>query len=227
LNAVFEEQPESCKVRCLTCLKSRPLQTNWIDRRSSGSHLKTIEHERSVAENLARQHEQDERERRMATTYSMANTATLNPQGTIQVPSAGLQISSLHDSGSFDILMDYDLPEIQMVLPHHDARGEAERQRRELVLLLQEAQESDALGLDATDNDETLTNVIHEMRNLGTFVFLTQCMCLIMIAGIDSNDGEDDGEDEDPVEDMQGSEYYPYGNKIVKSPVFPFALTAL
>jgi hypothetical protein len=157
----------------LACFKSRPLQINWIDRRSSGSHLKTIEHERSVAENLAREHEQDERERRMAATYSVANTTALNPHTAIHAPPLGPQISSSHDLSLFDIPMDYDLPEIQMVHPRHDAHAEAERQRRELVLLLQEAQESDVLGLDAIDNDETLTNVAHEMRNLGMFPFST------------------------------------------------------
>jgi hypothetical protein len=102
----------------------------------------------------------------------MANTTVLNPHTAVQAPPSSVQISSLHDLGSFNIPMDCDLPEIQMVLPHHDARNEAEHQRHELVLLLQEAQESDALGLGAMDDDETLTNVIHEMRNLGMFVFL-------------------------------------------------------
>ena len=104
----------------------------------------------------------------------------------------------------------------------HDPEAEREQLRREVELMMMEAEQLDELGPERLEDDPTVTNVAHELDLLGkTFLYdISFNHNLSLSSGLDAEDDDITIQDSFLKAIIHGK-YAPYPNKLVGQFVIP------
>jgi hypothetical protein len=181
-NLVFEVEESSGKIRCKECLEADPFQTDWITRAAAKRHLEeSNEHAANVRNNLERHAADAARQQRLSAPYSALSynnfdSSILNP---VQPSRPALfEPKNMPDTADDDNNIFHPLD--NLIIPAgitpliDDISFEHERLRREVELLMMEAEQLDEFGPENED-DATLTNIVENMES-----FSVSCLCDII-----------------------------------------------
>jgi len=179
---VFEVDESSGKIRCKECLEADPFQTDWITRAAAKRHLEgSNEHATNVQNNLERRAADAAHQRHLSAPYSALSYNSFDSSILNPIPPSH---PALFDTNDHDIMANNDndmfRPLDGLIIPTgitplvDDISFEHERLRREVELLMMEAEQLDEFGPENED-DATLTNVIENMQS-----FSVSCLCDII-----------------------------------------------
>jgi hypothetical protein len=142
-------------------------------RGSAPRHLEDSDkHQSSIAINLQRREDDTSHHERLQSTYAYTSYASFNSHLADPSPSTRIGLFDSDNRPELDLgHQDYDFPVSAGISPHqHDAEAEREQLRREVELMMMEAEQLDEMGLDQLEDDPTVTNVAHELSLLGTCI---------------------------------------------------------
>jgi hypothetical protein len=229
---VFELDAQSGKIRCRECFEADPIKTNWITRGSAKRHPETDEHLANIANNIERRAAEEMQRSRLHATYSTLAYAEFNSGVPNLAPSSRPGLFDSNDSlpelicepeGDDDVDDDNDFfsPLDNYIIPadmaplENDPSAEREKLRREVELMMMEAERIDDLGAAEFDDDVTVTNVMNEMRGLGIGNTICDVSFLTNIPDLNT-DADEAPEDDHLAESRFDGDYAPYPNKVVR-----------
>jgi hypothetical protein len=97
-----------------------------------------------------------------------------------------------------------------------DPLFEQEWLRREVELLMMQAEQDDAFQVENGGDDATITNVMEDMQFLGACINILYIHCFITYLGTDINSDSDDNPGDDHFAETRfDGDYAPYPNKVV------------
>jgi hypothetical protein len=203
---VFEIDPASGKIRCKECFEADPFKTDWISRAAAKRHtVDSNDHATNVQTNVGRRAADAARVTRISTAYLSLHQNHLNFSFASPAPST--QPAMFHENAPDPIHSDdhFFSPMDDIIIPagitpiFDNTSLEHECLRREVELLMMEAEQIDELGPDYRDDDATLTNIDD---NLDPFRVFDQ-------------EAEEDGQQDHFTETLASGDFSPYPNKIV------------
>jgi hypothetical protein len=221
--AVFEIDDMAGKIRCKECFEADPHKTDWMVRNSHKRHLtQSLEHKANVTANHKRREAEAAGHAQYQSIYSTQTFANLN-SGPGPSNIAPPMRPALFDPGdempdlanSIDYVSVYDpfhmaIPSAGIAPRARNPEFERERLRREVELLLADAEHADIWGHD--EEDATVTNIENEFVDLGATIFID----IILRHLRKPPDIQSDYEPSDPfAESGTDSEYTPYPNRLV------------
>jgi len=118
----------------------------------------------------------------LLTAYSALSYTNLDSSYTVPVPSSrpdfasskpDLDINIADDNNIFSALDDLVIPAGIEPLADYDSLHERERLRREVELLMMQAEQDDEFGVDGLEDDATVTNVTDNLRHIGQLNLLS------------------------------------------------------
>jgi hypothetical protein len=157
---VFEHDETSEKVRCTVCYEANPSKARWLVRGSVKQHLDSEDHARHLEQNQEQRQLDTEALRRQQVAYS-SNYVVLDPTFPNPVPPPQPRISGFEEPNEF-IHQSMDLQEpiipayIEPIIDDPDV--ERERLRRQVELLMLQAEQRDEFGDELFEDDATVTN---------------------------------------------------------------------
>jgi hypothetical protein len=176
---VFEIDQASGKIRCKACFSADPAKTTWITRGAAKRHLEeSTEHVTNVQTNLKIHASEAAYHQRLLAPYSSQSYNNFDTSVSNPVPPARPIFFSSND----DLMpIDDDDDDIWGPIDHvvisaglapltNDPSIENERLRREVELLMMEAEQYDELGPDCFEDDATITNVTEHLHSLRAFL---------------------------------------------------------
>jgi hypothetical protein len=180
---VFEIDQASGKIRCKECFEADPLKTEWITRAAAKRHLEVSnEHVMNTQANSERRaadaaHHQNISATYSSLSYSDFNTSEMNPTPSSRPALFDANNDILpNDNNIFRFMDDFIIPAGVAPLTD-DPSLEHERLRREVELLMMEAEQIDTLGPEYADDDATITNIVDDLHSFRMF----HSLCYLLI----------------------------------------------
>lgn len=168
----FEEDSQSGKVRCLAC------KGNWVLKGSAQRHLLGAGHLSTVAAASDSRQQAEENTQRLQQPYYNSSSAYINPSSSVTAPElrVGIFDAAAYDDMPGLVPLDDDeyhasSPLIPVgILPAtlDDPDVERELLRRQVEILLMQAEQVDEFSEADFANDSTITNIVEQFRLLGT-----------------------------------------------------------
>jgi hypothetical protein len=174
-SAVFEVDEGSGKIRCKECFEADPINTGWITQGSAARHIdQSREHGTNIENNQRRHSLQAIQERRLHEAYSAAGYANLDSNYQVPGPSIRPDFDDpmldnfvSEDDNIFSAVDNTIIPADIHPLTGYNSAHERERLRRQVELLMMQAEQDDEFMPDGLEDDTTVTNVTENIQFLG------------------------------------------------------------
>ena len=175
--AVFEIDDTTGNIRCKECFEADPHKTEWIRRNSDKRHLtQSLKHSANVTANQKRREAEAARRTEYQSVYSSRAFTSFNtgPSNiappscpTLLGPADGTQADLADNTYHNDTCDPFygDIPFTDVEPLVRNSEFEQERLRREVELLMADAELADLMGMDKEDT--TVTNVEDAFADLG------------------------------------------------------------
>lgn len=174
----FKDDSQSGKVHCLACKEtSSDGNGSWMLKGSAQKHTLGASHLSAVVAATESRRQATESAHHLQQPYYNSPDVYINPSTAVATPEPHI--------GIFDAAADNDIPDFLdddgefasssppipigiFPITLEDPSAKQERLRRQVEILVMQAEQDDEFGGDGSKNDSTITNIVEQFRLLGT-----------------------------------------------------------